>query len=135
MSLHHKRTFWHFTSVHKKPQTVTNGHPDPQIRRRAEYELQQAMDMIKVDMHRAISSGSSLSISDPSIVGGYNEDDLEEELGSFHSENNLVSNTESERSIQVLDPNDGNQLPDMPELEYDTDNEPLIGVSPVPQRM
>jgi hypothetical protein len=108
-------------------------HPDPQIRRRAEYELQEAMDMIKVDMHRARSSNSSLSLSDPSIIGGYDEVNLKEELGSFHSENNLISDTESDRSIRIIEPEEGDQLFDMPDLEYATDNESLVGIIPIPR--
>ena len=104
-------------------------HPDPDIRRRAEYELQEAMDMIRVDMNKARESSESLSLSESS----HSEHDNDNDGDSFHSEDKIVSDTNSEGSIQPLNIDEGDQLFDMPSLEWASDEEPFPNLPPQPQ--
>ena len=103
-------------------------HPDPDIRRRAEYELQEVRDMIKVDMDQAKNDSDSLSLSDSTHSGN---DGNHEPTPSFHSSEDWISNTsqksvhppanqrdDSTESIQPLGIDEGDQLFDMPDLEW-----------------
>ena len=103
-------------------------HPDPDIRRRAEYELQEVRDLIQVDMDQAKNDSDSLSLSDSTHSGN---DGNHEPTPSFHSSEDWISNTsqksvhppanqrdDSTESIQPLGIDEGDQLFDMPDLEW-----------------
>jgi hypothetical protein len=118
-------------------------HPDPVIRRRAEYELQEANDMIRNDMKDAKDDSDSLSLSESTHSGN---DDRHDPDHSFHSSEDWISNTseraiplpvlarvDSEESIPPLGLEEGDQLFEMPDLEWASDDESLQGVLPQPQ--
>ena len=74
-------------------------HPDPTVRRQAEHQLEEVMDMINNDMADAIESDNSLVLSSP-----HGDDDT----GSYHSGTSLVSRTPSAGSVQPLADVEGN---------------------------